>query len=77
MHKISSLSLSQKQALEKISKNTFICTYRGQVISSEEAVERQKTFPLKDRYFFNLDYNEELEFEYVVDATNISNIGKA
>lgn len=34
-------------------------------------------FPFKDRYFFNLDYNEHLEFEYVVDATNVSNIGNA
>lgn len=36
------------------------------MITSEEALKRQSASQYKDRYFFDLDYNEELDFEYVV-----------
>lgn len=54
------------QALEKIPKNTFICTYRGEVVTSEDALKRQAESPSGDKYFFNLDYTKDLHFKYVV-----------
>jgi len=64
------------KSLDKLLKGTFITAYRGEVITSEEALKRQANSQFKDKYFFNLDYNEELEFEYVVDATHTANLGR-
>ena len=43
-------------------------------MTSGEALRRQSIH--SEKYFFDLDYDEELQFEYVVDATNSSSLGR-
>lgn len=63
------------KALERIKKGSFVVEYVGEVITSEEAEERGKTYDAEGRtYLFDLDFNMGDQNPYTVDAAFYGNV---
>ncbi|GLG92955.1 Histone-lysine N-methyltransferase Su(var)3-9 [Gryllus bimaculatus] len=63
------------KAVEAINKGVFVCEYVGEVVDNEEAEERGKKYDAEGRtYLFDLDYNEEEQCPYTVDAASFGNV---
>ncbi|XP_069687279.1 histone-lysine N-methyltransferase SUV39H2 isoform X2 [Periplaneta americana] len=63
------------KALQSIKKGSFVCEYVGEVISNEEAEKRGKIYDAEGRtYLFDLDYNENEQNPFTVDAAVYGNV---
>lgn len=63
------------RTLQKIAKGQFVTEYVGEVITTEEADRRGKQYDREGRtYLFDLDFNDNKDFPYTVDAAEYGNI---
>lgn len=63
------------RTLEDIKKGQFVAEYVGEVITREEADKRGKVYDREGKtYLFDLDYNDEKDFPYTVDAAEYGNV---
>lgn len=62
------------KCLERIKKGTFVTEYVGEIITSEEAERRGKTYDKAgSTYLFDLDFVEEMAV-FTIDATKYGNV---
>lgn len=60
-----------------IFKGEYVCEYVGEVITSEEADRRGKVYDSQGRtYLFDLDYTEDGQAAYTVDAAHYGNVAR-
>lgn len=62
---------------ENIPPGTFVIEYTGELIDQTEAVKRSSKYrKIGNNYMFDLDYNENSEATYSIDATNAGNLSR-
>lgn len=60
-----------------IAKGTFLMEYTGEVVTQEESIRRgQKYDEISLSYLFDLDYNDNSEATYTIDAFKCGNISR-
>lgn len=65
------------KALEKIPKGKFVTTYMGQLITADEAENRNtNSNSVHLTYLMDLDYNPDHEALFSIDAANHGNLSR-
>jgi len=65
------------KTLESIPAGSFVIEYTGEVIDQAEALRRSTIYKqTENNYLFDLDYNEESEATYSIDATHQGNLSR-
>lgn len=65
------------KAIDRIPKGCFIIEYTGEVVDQEESIKRGKVYDqIGQSYLFDLDYNEDAEAVFTIDAFKCGNLSR-
>lgn len=65
------------KAKTAIPRGTFLMEYTGEIIDQEESIRRgEKQDERGQQYMFDLDYTEDVEAIYTIDAANFGNLSR-